>query len=225
MRIDSLYIASFSHSDVSGWTIQLGITRRLSHTYLGQKMKVKQVIPHPNYNLGIAHDNDVALFQVNGYFVSHEPCIWLLINWYQNASDAAYHIIANLSLALTLECWLQLERRVQYHEHLRPVCLPTVATNLTPGTICTVIGWGKKNDTECEYRQPRKRCFTIEFSLRISRSSILSVSPRNCLSWAHTWSKTVIILSLCPRRRVRASRERGQGSHPAPSDLQHMVGA
>jgi len=71
MRIDSLYIASFSHSDVSGWTIQLGITRRLSHTYLGQKMKVKQVIPHPNYNLGIAHDNDVALFQVNGYFVPH----------------------------------------------------------------------------------------------------------------------------------------------------------
>lgn len=55
---------SFSHSEVSGWTIQLGITRRHAHTYLGQKLKVKRVVPHPNYNLGVAHDNDVALFQV-----------------------------------------------------------------------------------------------------------------------------------------------------------------
>ncbi|XP_011639494.1 atrial natriuretic peptide-converting enzyme-like, partial [Pogonomyrmex barbatus] len=56
-----------NHSEISGWTIQLGITRRLSHTYLGQKLKVKRVIPHPNYNLGVAHDNDVALFQVNTF--------------------------------------------------------------------------------------------------------------------------------------------------------------
>lgn len=64
MRIDSLNIDNFSHSDVSGWTIQLGITRRHSHTYLGQKLKVRRVVPHPNYNMGVAHDNDVALFQV-----------------------------------------------------------------------------------------------------------------------------------------------------------------
>ncbi|KYN04551.1 Atrial natriuretic peptide-converting enzyme, partial [Cyphomyrmex costatus] len=99
-----------NHSDVSGWTIQLGITRRLSHTYLGQKLKVKRVIPHPYYNLGVAHDNDVALFQ--------------------------------------------LEKRVQYHEHLRPVCLPTADTNLTPDTKCTVIGWGKKNDTDSSEYEP-----------------------------------------------------------------------
>lgn len=54
----------FSYSDVTGWTIQLGITRRHSHTYLGQKLKVKRVVPHPEYNLGFAQDNDVALFQV-----------------------------------------------------------------------------------------------------------------------------------------------------------------
>ncbi|KAL0114337.1 hypothetical protein PUN28_011533 [Cardiocondyla obscurior] len=99
-----------NHSDVSGWTIQLGITRRLSHTYLGQKMKVKRVIPHPYYNLGAAYDNDVALFQ--------------------------------------------LERRVQYHEHLRPVCLPTADTNLEPNTNCTIIGWGKKNDSESSEYEP-----------------------------------------------------------------------
>lgn len=62
------HVNSFSHSEISGWTIQLGITRRLSHNYLGQKLKVKRVIAHPNYNLGIAHDNDVALFQVNTHF-------------------------------------------------------------------------------------------------------------------------------------------------------------
>jgi hypothetical protein len=27
-------------------------------------MKVQRVIPHPMYNMGVAHDNDVALFQV-----------------------------------------------------------------------------------------------------------------------------------------------------------------
>lgn len=55
---------SFSHAEPTGWTIQLGITRRHAHSYFGQKVKVKRVVPHPMYNLGVAHDNDVALFQV-----------------------------------------------------------------------------------------------------------------------------------------------------------------
>ncbi|XP_076384843.1 uncharacterized protein LOC117228049 isoform X2 [Megalopta genalis] len=96
-----------NRSDVSGWTIQLGITRRHSHTYYSQKLKVKNVVSHPNYNLGIAHDNDVALFQ--------------------------------------------LEKRVQFHDDLRPVCLPSADKVLVPGTVCTVIGWGKKNDSDSTY--------------------------------------------------------------------------
>ncbi|KZC07370.1 Atrial natriuretic peptide-converting enzyme, partial [Dufourea novaeangliae] len=99
-----------NRTDVSGWTIQLGITRRQSHTYLGQKLKVKRVVPHPNYNVVVANDNDVALFQ--------------------------------------------LEKRVQFHEHLRPVCLPTADTHLVPNTMCTVIGWGKKNDTDSSEYEP-----------------------------------------------------------------------
>ncbi|XP_076246920.1 atrial natriuretic peptide-converting enzyme [Calliopsis andreniformis] len=99
-----------SHIDVNGWTIQLGITRRHSHTYLGKKLKVKRVVPHPSYNLGVTHDNDVALFQ--------------------------------------------LEKRVPFNEHLRPVCLPTANTHLAPGTMCTVIGWGKKNDTDASEYEP-----------------------------------------------------------------------
>jgi corin len=99
-----------SHSDVSGWTIQLGITRRHAHAFYGQKMKVKNVVPHPLYNLGVAHDNDVALFQLSS--------------------------------------------RVDFHEHLLPVCLPPANKQLHPGTICTVIGWGKKEDTGMSEYEP-----------------------------------------------------------------------
>lgn len=49
---------------MGGWQIQLGLSRRHSHSFYGQKIGVKRVVPHPMYNLGIAHDNDVALFQV-----------------------------------------------------------------------------------------------------------------------------------------------------------------
>lgn len=59
------FIFSFTQGDLSGWTVQLGITRRHAHSYFGQKMKIKRVVPHPMYNQGVAHDNDVALFQVN----------------------------------------------------------------------------------------------------------------------------------------------------------------
>lgn len=58
---------SYSKSlhSINNWTIQLGITRRNSHTYYGQKVKVQRVLPHPQYNLDVMHDNDIALFQVN----------------------------------------------------------------------------------------------------------------------------------------------------------------
>ncbi|RVE39783.1 hypothetical protein evm_015567, partial [Chilo suppressalis] len=31
--------------------------------YYGQKVKVRRVMPHPQYSIGVAHDNDFALFQ------------------------------------------------------------------------------------------------------------------------------------------------------------------
>nr|CAD7266551.1 unnamed protein product [Timema shepardi] len=103
-------VGNFSQSDSSGWTIQLGITRRHAHSYFGQKMKVRRVVPHPMYNLGVAHDNDVALFQ--------------------------------------------LKSRVTFHEHLLPVCLPAPNKELQPGTVCTVIGWGKKEDKDISEYEP-----------------------------------------------------------------------
>ncbi|XP_049878889.1 atrial natriuretic peptide-converting enzyme-like [Pectinophora gossypiella] len=99
-----------NHSDVNGWTIQLGITRRHAHAYYGQKMKVRRVVPHPQYNVGVAHDNDIALFQ--------------------------------------------LAARVRYHEQLSPVCLPPAGRRLPPGTKCTVIGWGKRDDNDMSEYEP-----------------------------------------------------------------------
>lgn len=57
----------FSHTlrNINDWTIQLGITRRHSHSYYGEKVKIRRVIPHPQYNSEITHDNDIALFQVS----------------------------------------------------------------------------------------------------------------------------------------------------------------
>ncbi|XP_069964647.1 uncharacterized protein Corin isoform X2 [Bactrocera oleae] len=90
--------------DLEDWTIQLGVTRRNSYTYTGQKVKVKTVIPHPHYNTVITHDNDIALFQ--------------------------------------------LATRVAFHEHLLPVCLPPPGIKLKPDQMCTVIGWGKRDNKD-----------------------------------------------------------------------------
>uniref|UniRef100_A0A182Q4B6 Scavenger receptor class A n=1 Tax=Anopheles farauti TaxID=69004 RepID=A0A182Q4B6_9DIPT len=65
-------IGNHTMRNVNDWTIQLGITRRHSHTYYGQKVKVKTVIPHPMYNLQIPHDNDIALFQLATRVAFHE---------------------------------------------------------------------------------------------------------------------------------------------------------
>lgn len=53
---------------------------------------------------------------------------------------------------------LQLESRVTFHEHLLPVCLPPPNYELAPGTVCTVIGWGKRADRDGEYWQYRICC-------------------------------------------------------------------
>lgn len=64
----SIFNRFFLHShtlrNVKDWTIQLGITRRHSHSYYGRKVSVKAAIPHPLYDAYVAHDNDIALFQV-----------------------------------------------------------------------------------------------------------------------------------------------------------------
>lgn len=65
-------VSSKSLHNINSWTIQLGITRRNSHTYYGQKVKVQRVLPHPHYNFEVMHDNDIALFQVN--IISSDIC-------------------------------------------------------------------------------------------------------------------------------------------------------
>lgn len=65
----------------------------------------------------------------------------------------------------------QLEKRVQFHEHLRPVCLPTANTQLIPGTLCTVIGWGKKNDTDSMYLKILKGLVICSNQIRLPIAS------------------------------------------------------
>lgn len=51
--------------DLSEWTIQLGMTRRHSHSFFGRKVKVEKIIRHEMYNNGpVQHDHDIALFKV-----------------------------------------------------------------------------------------------------------------------------------------------------------------
>jgi hypothetical protein len=51
--------------DLSEWTIQLGMTRRHSHSFFGRKVKVEKIIRHEKYNNGpVQHDHDIALFKV-----------------------------------------------------------------------------------------------------------------------------------------------------------------
>jgi hypothetical protein len=75
----SLHVYNFfnpsSHTlrNLNDWTIQLGMTRRHSHAHYGQKIKVKRVIPHPQYNDFVAHDNDIALFQVSSTWKRKKP--------------------------------------------------------------------------------------------------------------------------------------------------------
>ena len=70
---DLFFVILISHTlrNLNDWTIQLGMTRRHSHSHYGQKIKVKKVIPHPLYNDIVAHDTDIALFQVRKKLKAH----------------------------------------------------------------------------------------------------------------------------------------------------------
>lgn len=88
--------------------------------------------------------------------------------------------------------YFQLEKRVQFHEHLRPVCLPTANTQLIPGTLCTVIGWGKKNDTDSTYLKilrsiviilTRSICTASEYELAVNEVQVPVLNRKVCNFW------------------------------------------
>lgn len=57
----------------------------------------------------------------------------------------------NALIAFVYFAVFQLATRVAFHDHLLPVCLPPPnMKELIAGTNCTVIGWGKKEDKNCE---------------------------------------------------------------------------
>lgn len=57
-----------------------------------------------------------------------------------------------MAIYLFKRFFFQLATRVAFHDHLLPVCLPSPDMKELPaGTNCTVIGWGKKEDKNCEF--------------------------------------------------------------------------
>ncbi|XP_050424656.1 atrial natriuretic peptide-converting enzyme [Adelges cooleyi] len=59
--------------DFSEWTIQLGMTRRHSHSFFGRKVKVEKIIRHEKYNNGpVQHDHDIAIFKLSERLTFHE---------------------------------------------------------------------------------------------------------------------------------------------------------
>lgn len=42
---------------------------------------------------------------------------------------------------------IRLKESIKFNDHVRPACLPKTDRRLPVGTRCTVIGWGKQNDT------------------------------------------------------------------------------
>ncbi|XP_059616149.1 uncharacterized protein LOC132261342 [Phlebotomus argentipes] len=131
-------VGNITNRKINDWTIQLGMTRRHSHTYYGQKVKVRRVIPHPLYNSFVAHDNDIALFQ--------------------------------------------LSTRVAFHEHLLPVCLPPPLKEIKPGTHCTVIGWGKKEDKNTQEFSAGSS-FSASYEPAVNEVSVPVLNRDLCNEW------------------------------------------
>ncbi|CAG2176817.1 unnamed protein product, partial [Oppiella nova] len=99
-----------NQTDVKGWTVNLGVTRRTASPFSVRKRKVLHLLKHPGFNPSAnMYSSDVAL--------------------------------------------ILLDTAVDFDEFLRPVCLPpSPQTRLTTGTLCTVIGWGKKiHDDDADY--------------------------------------------------------------------------
>jgi hypothetical protein len=125
-----------SQSNPDGWTIQLGVTRRHAHAFFGQKMKVRRVVSHPMYNMGVAHDNDVALFQVcmnRNSYIMHVACstsIWFVVRRLHlcYCYSASHHFILNLDvlyilLLFILKCSLSKRDRSSHSSKYEDDCL------------------------------------------------------------------------------------------------------
>ncbi|KAG5677344.1 hypothetical protein PVAND_007109 [Polypedilum vanderplanki] len=135
-------IGNHTLRNLNDWTIQLGMTRRFSHAHYGQKIKVKKVIPHPQYNDIVAHDNDIALFQLATRVAFHDHLLPVclppnIIGWGKredknsnpNAQNTAYETAIN-------EVTVPVLNRETCNEWLDSL-------NVTDGMICAGYPEGK----------------------------------------------------------------------------------
>lgn len=100
--------------------------------------------------------NDFSLFWIHTYWISFSNRRYvILIACRRSVNTFTTHITYPIWYSAVWKCHLyfllQLKSRVAFHEHLLPVCLPQPNHELAPGTLCTVIGWGKREDKDGKY--------------------------------------------------------------------------
>ncbi|CAG0903156.1 unnamed protein product, partial [Cyprideis torosa] len=81
---------------------------------------------------------------------------------------------------------LELDRPVEFHETLRPVCLPVAGHRIPVGTRCTVIGWGKSsNDPKTDYE------------VAINEVEVPVVDDALCSVWVDQFSMSLTDAMFC----------------------------
>lgn len=75
--------------------------------------------------------------------------------------------------------------RVAFHEHILPVCLPTALVELKPGTNCTVIGWGKRED-----KSSNPNAASATYEAAINEVEVPVLNRDLCNEWLETLNVT-----------------------------------
>ncbi|KAI5712487.1 hypothetical protein M8J75_008683 [Diaphorina citri] len=80
----------------------------------------------------------------------------------------------------------QLKQKVKFNDHLLPVCLPPPNYELAPGTRCTVIGWGKREDTRVS-----------EYETAVNEVEVPIITRDICNKWLNNRELNVTLGMVC----------------------------
>lgn len=74
-----------------------------------------------------------------------------------------------------------------FHEHLVPVCLPPANKELKPGTLCTVIGWGKREDKSSSFKN---KSYSSTYEPSVNEVQVPVINREVCNDWLETLNVT-----------------------------------
>ncbi|KAL1465624.1 hypothetical protein WDU94_005178 [Cyamophila willieti] len=80
----------------------------------------------------------------------------------------------------------QVKQKVKFNDHLLPVCLPPPNYELEPGTRCTVIGWGKREDTRVS-----------EYETAVNEVQVPIITREICNKWLNNRELNVTMGMVC----------------------------